>query len=67
LKRTDVLVGVDEWRVRMPDQYQVLADLRHDESMTFTVWRDGRYEQIHATVRERWLGLRLDDYCPAAR
>jgi hypothetical protein len=64
LRRDDVIVGVDEWRVRKARQYAVLADLRHDETMTFTVWRDGRYEQIHAVVRERWLGMELDDYEP---
>jgi Tetratricopeptide repeat len=62
LKRSDIIVGVDEWRVRTAAQYDLLADLRHDETMTFTVWRDGRYEQIHATVRERWLGVQLRDY-----
>lgn len=64
LKRGDVIVGVDEWRVRTAAQYDVLADLRHDEAMTFTVWRDGRYEPIHAMVRERWLGMALDSYEP---
>lgn len=62
LRRDDIIVGVDEWRLRTARQYSVLADLRHDETMTFTVWRDGRYEQIHAVLRERWLGVELKDY-----
>jgi hypothetical protein len=62
LRRGDIIVGVDEWRVRTARQYPVLADLRLDENMTFTVWRDGRYQQIHALVRERWLGMELADY-----
>jgi len=64
LKRNDVIVGVDEWRVRTAMQYPILADLRHDETMTFTVWRDGRYHQIHARMRERWLGMELGTYGP---
>ena len=39
---------------------------RHDEAMTFTVWREGRYEQVHATVRERWIGIELESYRPRA-
>jgi tetratricopeptide (TPR) repeat protein len=64
LKRSDVIVGIDEWRVRTAAQYPILADLRHDETMTFTVWREGRYEQIHTHMRERWLGMELADYEP---
>lgn len=61
LQFRDIIVGVDEWRLRTAAQYPILANLRHDENMTFTVWRDGAYQQIHAQVRQRWLGAELED------
>ena len=64
LRSRDVIVGVDEWRVRTAAQFAVLADLRHDPTMTFTVWRDGRYQQVHAHIPERWMGVELGDYQP---
>jgi hypothetical protein len=62
LRPTDVIVGVDQWRVRSWWQYAVAARFSLDPAMTFTVWRNGRYQQIKATVPERWFGVRLQDY-----
>ncbi|MCC7180854.1 MAG: hypothetical protein IT177_20915 [Acidobacteria bacterium] len=62
LKATDVIVGLDGWRVRGHRQYVFIAELSHDEAMTFTVWRNGRYEEVRTKVPERWLGVGLDDY-----
>jgi hypothetical protein len=62
LRDSDIVVGVDEWRVRDHRQYSVISRLRHDEAMTFVVWRGGRYQQVRARVPERWLGLQLADY-----
>ena len=25
--------------------------------MTFTIWRGGSYQQVEASVKERWLGV----------
>jgi hypothetical protein len=62
LRQTDIVVGVDDWRVRNNRQYGVISRLRHDEEMIFVVWRGDRYQVVRARVPERWLGLRLDDY-----
>ncbi len=62
LRPTDVVVGVDGWRVRTPGQYGVLARLSHDDAMALTVWRDGRYQQLRTRVPERWLGVQLRDH-----
>jgi hypothetical protein len=62
LRQTDIVVGVDEWRIRNNRQYSVASRLTHDDQMTFTVWRGGRYQQVRARVPERWLGIALKDY-----
>lgn len=62
IKAGDVLVGLDDWRVRSAGQYTIVVRLRSEDTMTLTVWRDGRYEQLVATVPERWLGTRLSDF-----
>jgi hypothetical protein len=62
LKATDVVVGVDEWRIRNTGQYWVIARLSHQEAMTLTVWRGGKYQQLKLRVPERWLGLPLANY-----
>jgi hypothetical protein len=67
LEARDIIVGVDGWRVRTYRQYEVIADLRHEDAMTFTVWRGGRYRQVRATVPERLLGIGLDNYLGDAR
>ena len=67
LKHDDIIVGVDEWRVRSWWQFSLLSRLRHDPVMTFTVWRDGKYRQLRTEVPERWLGVRMRDYRGAER
>ena len=62
LRATDIVVGVDEWRVRTHGQYRVLARLSHDDAIVLTVWRDGRYQQLRMRVPERWLGVQLRDH-----
>ena len=62
LRPTDVVVGVDGWRVRSHRQYAVLARLSHSDSITLTVWRDRRYQQLSTRMPERWLGVVLRDH-----
>jgi S1-C subfamily serine protease len=62
LRRTDVIVAVDGWRVRNVSQYLAASRFVHDEKMTFLVWRDGRYQDLSARVPERSMGTRLKDY-----
>lgn len=62
LRQSDVIIGIDGWRVRNFAQFAVVTRLRHDDRMTFVVWRDGRFQELHATVPERWFGLPIVDY-----
>jgi hypothetical protein len=62
LEPADIIVGVDDWRVRTYQQYRAVSRLRHDEMMTLTVWRRGEYLQLRNRVPERWLGVGLDDH-----
>jgi hypothetical protein len=57
----DIIVGVDGWRVHDYDQYQVAVRFSYDETMTFTVFRKGRYQPLRVRVPERWLGTRFVD------
>jgi tetratricopeptide (TPR) repeat protein len=67
LKPTDVIIGVDEWRVHNPQQYMLASRLGSGDTMTFTVWRDNRYQQVRARVPQRWLGVTFNPYVNAAR
>jgi tetratricopeptide (TPR) repeat protein len=62
LRATDVIVGVDDVRVRNARQFQVASRFSHDPAMKLTVWRGDRYEQVTARVPERLLGTRFSDY-----
>lgn len=62
LQAGDVLVGVDEWRIRSTAHYWIATRLRHDDQATLTVWRRGSYKQLQARVPERWLGVEIRDY-----
>jgi hypothetical protein len=62
LEPADIIVGVDDLRVRTQQQYKVATRLRHDEMMTLTIWRSGRYQQLRTRVPERWLGVGLGDH-----
>jgi hypothetical protein len=56
----DIVVGVDEWRVRTWQQYDVLMDLRpQQEAVTLTVYRNGRYQQLALRVPERRMAVGL--------
>ena len=57
----DIIVGVDGWRVHDSDQYQVAVRFTFDEAMTYTVFRQGRYQQVRVVSPERWLGTQFKD------
>ena len=63
----DIIVGIDQWRLRSATHYNVASRFQHNQAMTFTVWRDGRYRQVKANVPERWLGARFQDFHPRPR
>jgi hypothetical protein len=62
LHANDVIVAVDDWRVRTPDQYTMASRLKFDEQMTLTVWRDGRFRQLRLQVPQRWFGSGFRQY-----
>lgn len=62
LRATDILVGIDGYRVRSDRQLAVVIRLAFDAEMTFTVWRDGGYVTFAATLPQRWLGITTADY-----
>jgi tetratricopeptide (TPR) repeat protein len=64
LRATDVLIGVDGWRVHDYAQYQAVSRLAFDDRMVLTIWRDGRYQQLTATVPERWFATNFHTYRP---
>lgn len=62
LRADDIIVGVDDWRVRSYAQYDVAIDLRRDEAVRLTVYRAGRYQQLDLRVPERRFGTGLETY-----
>jgi len=62
LRPGDVIVGVDQWRVHNYDQYQTVSRLAFDDTMTLTVWRNGRCEQLRTIVPQRWFGSTIHTY-----
>jgi hypothetical protein len=62
LEPTDVIVGVDGWRVASVHEYVEAARFSFDPVMKLTVWRKGRYQEISARIPQRWLGCRLKNF-----
>lgn len=62
LRASDILVGIDGYRVRSDRQLAVVIRLALSNEMTFTVWRDGGYVTFPATLPQRWLGVATADY-----
>jgi S1-C subfamily serine protease len=62
VRQDDIVVGVDEWRVRTQPQYSVVLDLRpNQDAVTLTVFRDGRYQQLALTMPERRLVVSVEN------
>ena len=62
VRQHDIVVGVDEWRVRSQPQYSVALDLRlNQEAVTLTVFRDGRYQQLALKMPERRLVVSVEN------
>ena len=64
LKHDDIIVRVDGWRVRTAQQLIEAMRLSFDNAVTFTVWRGHKYEEIHAKVPQRLLGVNFRTYVP---
>jgi hypothetical protein len=62
MRFTDIIVGIDGWRVRTAAQYLAVTRFRHDDMMALTVWRDGRYQDLRVRVPERSFGTRFADH-----
>jgi hypothetical protein len=61
LRPTDIIVGVDGWRVRDVRQFNLVSRFSHDPMMAIVVWRGGGYEQGSYRVPQRWLGVVFAD------
>jgi tetratricopeptide (TPR) repeat protein len=61
----DVVVAVDGVEVRDLRQYRVARGLAQEPVLRMTVWRAGRYLEVHARVRFGWVYGRLEDYRPS--
>ena len=62
LQKTDVIVGVDGWRVRNTSQYLAATRFSNDDVMKLLVWRAGRYQDLTLRVPERSMGTRFKDH-----
>lgn len=62
LQPTDIVVGVDGFRVRSTGQYHVATRSSFDARMTFTVWRDGRNQRVDVDVPQRLFGTGLGNH-----
>lgn len=65
LRPDDVIVGIDGHRVRSPAQAFVLLRSATEAAATFTVWREGRYQTVVATLGQREFGVVPTTYRPA--
>jgi hypothetical protein len=66
LRADDVVIGIDGWRVHDGAEYQTVSRLAFNDTMTLTIWRSGRYQELKANVPERWFGSQIHDYRPPA-
>ena len=62
LRRTDIIVGLDGYRVRTTDQVYLVSRLDDDDLMRFVVWRDNAYVEVPARVPQRRLGATWRTY-----
>jgi hypothetical protein len=58
---TDIIIGVDEWRVRSRLEFDLAMRLRLDSQVRFTVWRNNRFFQIDSDVPEHTLASDMAD------
>ena len=63
VRRGDVIVGLDGWRVRTLDQYTIIRLFKDTTSnvrdMRIRVWRQTRYIDLDADVRGRLFSVRM--------
>ena len=64
LRQTDIVVGLDGYRVRTTYQLYYLSHLADDDLMRFVVWRDGGYATVSGPVPQRMLGASWQTYAP---
>lgn len=67
LKSSDVIVGIDGWRVHNTRQSVALLRISFEENVTLTVWRGNKYETVKARIPERWFGTRFAEYRQPAK
>jgi hypothetical protein len=59
LRRADVIVGLDGWRVRTLEQYEAVREFELRAETELYAWHAGRYVQVKARLPGRDLGATL--------
>jgi len=64
VRKGDVVVAVDGWRVRTSEQYYEARAFDDDPDFRLIVWRDGKYVELPARRLFRSFGTQMEDYPP---
>ena len=62
LRKNDVVLGLDAWRIHNAAQYSVIRRLDHRPEMRLHVWRQGRNLEVPVRALNRWLDTSFRDY-----
>jgi hypothetical protein len=66
LRKHDVVVAWDGWRVRTERQFRAVWGFDDDPAFTFIIWRSGNYLEVHARREGRWFEVDVADFKGAA-
>ena len=64
LRKGDVVVALDGWRVRTFQQYAAIRSFDDDPTFRLIIWRDGKYAEVAARRMFRAFGVDMSDYPP---
>ena len=64
LRVNDVVVAVDSIRVRNVAQYRVARGASAHDTMKLILWRGGKYIELSARLRHRWVVSAIDTFQP---
>jgi hypothetical protein len=66
MRKGDVAVALNGWRLRTSRQLYAAREFDHDPRMTFIIWRAGQYLEIPARRINHRFGMELANYKPVA-
>jgi len=64
VRKGDVVVAIDGWRVRSSGQYLTAREFDDDPDFRLIVWRDGKYVELPVRRLFRSFGTQMVDYPP---